>query len=264
MPLKRHLIFPFHYSEKEKTVFVVASISDKPGALAALLKVLSRRVNLVGTSSYSLGGDEAVFSGFGQVLSKRTTAQSLRSEVLKSAKARSCQVWSSRKGLIIDRYHTGFQGGIGEPYVVFPSRGLSDTFEGIVRVFGTGGSTLLYDLGLDYAKVRAPLYKKMMGAHPEARIDELAAIVTALGYGLSDASFGPDYGFLRLRSIECFECSSPTRLGRRCSFLRGLAAGIFGPLFDVDIVGEEPKCRNAGDDYCEFILKAKDGRPLVR
>jgi predicted hydrocarbon binding protein len=43
-----------------------------------------------------------------------------------------------------------------------------------------------------------------------------------------------------------------------------MAVGIFGPLFGVELANEEIKCRNKGDDYCEFILKAKDGLPLVR
>jgi len=259
----RHLIFPFHYAPKEETIFFVATISDKPGALAAFLSVLSKRVNLIGTSSYSLGGNTAIYSGFGKLLAKHTTASSLHAEIAKSRKVKSCQVWKSRNGLIVDRFHTGFQGGVGEPYLVFPARGLSDTFEGIVRVIGTGGSTLLYDLGLDYAKARSGIYKKMMGAHPESHIDELAAIVTALGYGHSEAALSPDRKSIRITSIECFECSTPSRSGRRCSFLRGMAVGIFGPLFDVDMVSEETKCRNAGDDLCEFVLKAKDGQPLV-
>lgn len=263
-PLHRHLIFPFHYAPGEKTVFVVASIPDTPGTLAALLNVLSKRVNLVGTSSYSLGRNVAIFSGYGKVLSKGITAQTLQEEIGKSAKVRSCQVWMSNRGLIVDRFHMGFQTGVGEPYVVFPAKGLSDTFEGIVRTFGTGGETLLYNLGLDYAEARAASYKRMMGLHPESRVDELAAIVTALGYGASTATFEPGYQALRLTSKECFECSSGSVCRRKCSFLRGMAVGIFGPLFDVEMTGEETKCRNAGSDYCEFVLKAKDGQPLVR
>jgi len=228
------------------------------------LSVLSKRVNLIGISSYSLGKDKAIFSGFGRVISKGTTAKSLRAEVAESAKVRSCRVWESNRGLAVDRFHTGFQGGVGEPYVIFPAKGLSETFEGIVKVFGTGGSTLLYDLGLDYAKSRAGVYKKMMGAHPESRIDELAAIVTALGYGFSQAAFSSDYKTLTLTSKECFECSTPSPSGRRCSFLRGMAAGIFGPLFDTEILSEETNCRHAGSDHCEFVLRASDGGPLVR
>jgi len=262
--VQRHVIFPFHYAPNEKTVYVAASIPDTPGTLAALLKVLSRRVNLIGTSSYSLGRNVANFVGFGKVLSEAVDAQSLREEIVKATGVSHCQVWESNQGLIVDRFHTGFQGGVGEPYLVFPTGGLSDAFEKIVSTFGSGGSTLLYDLGLDYAKGRAGLYKGMMGPHPESRIGELTAIVTALGYGNSTASFDSDYSALRLTSEECFECSTPSETGRNCSFLRGMAVGIFGPLFGLELVCEETMCRHRGDVYCEFVLKAKDGGLLVR
>ena len=261
---KRHVIFPFHYDPSQRTVFVAASISDEPGTLAALLVLLSKRVNLIGTSSYALGGNAATFSCFGKLLSAGTTAATLQAELIASAKVVSCQVWESKEGLIVDRFHTGFEAGVGEPYVVFPNRGLSDTFEGVVRVFGSGGSTLLYDLGLSYAKARAAVYKRVIGSHPESRIDELASIVTALGYGLSAAAFDPNHEALRLTSRECFECSTPSECKRQCSFLRGMAVGIFGPLFGLEVVGEETKCRHLEDDFCEFVIRAKDGRPLVR
>jgi len=263
-PVQRHVIFPFHYAPNEKTVYVTASIPDTPGTLAALLKVLSSRVNLIGTSSYSLPRNVAIFAGFGKVLSEAVNAQSLQAEIVKAAGVNHCQVWESNQGLIVDRFHTGFQGGVGEPYLVFPTGGLSDAFEKIVGTFGSGGSTLLYDLGLDYAKGRSGLYKGMMGPHPESRIDELTAIVTALGYGNSTASFDPGYSALRLTSEECFECSTPSETGRTCSFLRGMAVGIFSHLFGLELVCEETMCRHRGDEYCKFVLKAEDGGPLVR
>jgi predicted hydrocarbon binding protein len=262
--LRRHPIFPFHYAPGEETVFFVATIRDQPGALASLLKSLGEHVNLLATSSYSLENDAAVISGYGKALSKRTTPISLKKVIEGCPMVSSCQVWKSEMGLIVDKYHTGYQGGVGEPYVVFPARGLSDTFEGVVRVFGTGGAVLLYELGLDYAKARSGLYKKMIGPHPESRIEELAAIVGALGYGRSTATFEPDYSALKLSSEECFECSSPSSSGRTCSFLRGMAVGIFGSLFNAELESEETKCRHLGDDFCEFTLKAKDGLPLVR
>jgi len=263
-PLRRHIIFPFHYSPDGKTVFIAATISDEPGTLAAVLTFLSKRVNLIGTSSYTLGSNAANFSCYGRLLPPATTAKSLQEEIANSAKVIDCQVWESKDGLIVDRFHTGFQAGIGEPYVVFPNRGLSDTFEGIVKAFGTGGATLLYELGLTYAIARSGIYKKIIGPHPEKRIDDLAAIVTALGYGLSVATIDPGFNVLRLASDECFECSTHSAYRRQCSFLRGMADGIFGPLFGVDVISEETKCRNLGGDRCEFVIRAKDGKPLVR
>jgi predicted hydrocarbon binding protein len=261
-PIERKMIFPFYYAPGERMVHVVARIADEPGTLASLLGALGKVVNLVGTSSYSIGKDAAIFSGFGKAISASVTAKEIQEKAERVPNVRSCEVWESNQGLLVDRFHMGFQGGVGEPYLMFPIRGLSETFEGIVNQFGSGGETILYNQGLDYAKARAAAYRKMMGPHPENRVDELAALVGALGYGKSEAHFESSGRELILTSRECFECSTPTKNGRTCSFLRGMAAGIFSALFNRELVSEETKCRQRGDELCEFTLTAKDGRPL--
>ena len=261
-PLHRKTMFPFHYSPGERTVHIVANLSDEPGTLASLLAILRTKVNLVGTTSYSTGDGSAIFSGIGKVISSSDDASSIQELVRISPEVNTCEVWESKQGLLVDRFHTGFKAGADEPYLMFPTRAMSETFEGIVRTFGSGGSTILYEQGLDYAQARAGLYKRMMGPHPETRIDELTAIVGALGYGSSIASFDPSRKALKLTCRECFECSTPTETGRTCSFLRGMAVGIFSSLFDKELECEETKCRQKGKSECEFVLTSKNHQPL--
>jgi predicted hydrocarbon binding protein len=241
---------------------VVAWLSDEPGTLASLLSALKSQVNLVSTSSYSLGGNLAIFSGFGEVLSESATAEAIQGLTAKLPNVSGCQVWESRDGLLVDRFHTGFQAGVGEPYLIFLTRALSETFEGIVRTFGSGGQTILYKQGLNYGRSRSGLYKMMMREHPERRLDDLTAIVGALGYGKSTATLEPSGKAMTLTSIECFECSTPTRTGRTCMFQLGMAVGIFSALFAKDLVGEETLCRQKGNEHCEFVLKVKDQQRL--
>jgi predicted hydrocarbon binding protein len=209
-----------------------------------------------------LGGNVAIFSGFGEVLSKSVTAQALQGMMAKLPNVSGCQVWESREGLLVDRFHTGFQAGVGEPYLILPARALSETFEGIVRTFGSGGQTILYEQGLDYGRSRSGIYKKMIRKHPERRLDDLTSIVGALGYGKSTATLEPSGKAMTLTSIECFECSTPTRTGRTCKFLQGMAVGIFSALFGKELVGEETLCRQKGNEHCEFVLRAKDNQRL--
>jgi len=260
--LNRKRIFPFHYAPGVRMVHVVATIADEPGALASLLGDLSGKVNLIGTSTYSTDDNKAIFSGFGRVLSETESAQTIQVSASNSARVFDCNVWDSVDGLLVDRFHTGFFAGVGEPYLIFPNRGLSETFEGVVKALGSGGEFILYTQGLNYAKTRGPLYKKIMGNHPETRIDELTALVGALGYGRSTASTDASGMSIRLTSQECFECSTPTHSNRTCSFLRGMAVGIFGCIFDKELVGTETKCRQKGHEECVFILTPKDQRPM--
>jgi predicted hydrocarbon binding protein len=260
--VQRKTVFPFHYSPDERMVHVLAKLTDEPGTLASLLSVLGTKVNLVGTSSYSTSDGAAIFSGFGKILSSSNNAHSIQKHAAKAPSVLSCQVWEDKEGLLVDRFHTGFQAGFGEPYLMFPLKGLSDTFERIVKTFGSGGQTILYTYGLDYGMARAPLYKSIMGEHPETRLDELTAIVGALGYAASTATFESSGKVLKLTARECFECSTPTTTERKCAFLRGMAVGIFSTLFNKELVCEETKCRQEGNEECEFVLRAKGNVPL--
>jgi len=260
--VQRKTVFPFHYSNDKRMVHVLARLSDEPGTLASLLSILGSKVNLIGTSSYSTPDGAAIFSGFGKILSDSDDAKSIQKHAAMAPSVLSCQVWEDKDGLLVDRFHTGFQAGFGEPYLMFPLKGLSETFERISETFGSGGQTILYTYGLDYGTARAPLYKSIMGEHPERRLDELTAIVGALGYAASTATLEPSSKVLRLTARECFECSTPTGTGRRCSFLRGMAVGIFSTLFNKELTCEETKCRHKGNKECEFVLRARDNEPL--
>jgi predicted hydrocarbon binding protein len=260
--VNRNLLFPFYYAPGRRMVHVVALISDEPGTLSSLLSALKVQVNLISTSSYSLGGNSAIFSGFGEALSQSVSEQTLQEMITELPNVNGTQVWESKDGLIVDRYHTGFQAGAGEPYLILPAKALSETFEEIVRTFDSGGRMILYDQGLGYGRSRSGVYKKIIGAHPEKRLDELTAIVGALGFGKSVATLSSSRSALTLTSVECFECSTRTKTGRGCDFLRGMAVGIFSALFDKELIGEETVCRQTGGKQCEFVLKTKDQLPL--
>jgi predicted hydrocarbon binding protein len=259
---RRKVEYPFHYSPDGKLVHVVAELHDKPGTLALLLNALGGKVNLIGTTSYVTDGGTAVFSGFGRVLSKNDTAQSIQKLVSEYHSVLGCEVWESSDGLIVDRFHTGLQTGLGEHYTMFPTTSLAKAFEEVVRVFGSGGATILYFQGLDFAKARWSQYSLMLGPHPEKRIEEAASILESFGYGSITASSDP-YGWtLTLEVRDCFECSVGTENKRRCEFLRGMIVGLFGGMYGKRVACQETKCRLKGDKVCEFIVKAEDGQSL--
>jgi predicted hydrocarbon binding protein len=258
---RRKVEFPFHYSTKGKYVQIVARIADAPGTLASVLTALGEKVDLVGTSSYSAEEGTAIFSGFGRVLSESDDADSIEKHAVKSRSLHGCKVWESREGLLVDSFHHGLQTTSGEAYLMIPTMALASTFETLVKTFGTGGETILYYQGKDYAKARWELYRKVLGPHPENRFTDLTAIFTALGWGISTVKF--EGGRVSYVTKDCFECSVGTHNGRRCSFLRGMAVGTAEGIFGKEIICEETLCRLKGDDVCEFVLASKDDTPLV-
>jgi predicted hydrocarbon binding protein len=259
MPRRRKVEFPFHYAPEGRYVQVVARLSDEPGALASLLGLLGGRLNLVGTQSYSIEDGSAMFSGYGKILDD-SSAHDIEELSSLSHSVQACRVWESNNGLLVDRFHIGLQTASGEAFLMLPVTALASTFEELVRTFGSGGETILYSQGMDYAKVRWNVYKKILGPHPETRIDDLAAIFGSLGWGITTVRF--ESGKLKYVTRDCFECSVKTSYSRRCSFLRGMAVGIGQNVFGEELICEETRCRQKGGDVCEFVLSAKDGTPL--
>jgi predicted hydrocarbon binding protein len=132
--------------------------------------------------------------------------------------------------------------------------GLSQTFINIVKVFGSGGETLLYLQGKDFAMARFAVYKELLGPNPWDRLSEAAHIYEALGYGtvaITRENGGKSIG---ISVKDCFECSGARTNGRNCSFMRGVAVGSFSAVLGVEYKGEETKCRFKGSRVCEFVL----------
>ena len=258
------VIFPYHFSPDKRLVHIVARISDDPGALASVLTLIGSKVNLIGTTSYALKGGTAIFSGFGELLSRSDTGESVREFVTLSRKVMACQVWESKGGLLVDWFHTGVQSSTGEPCIILPTSGLAKTFDEVVRTFGSGGETILYLQGREFAIARFELYRKMLGPHPEKRFDEALHIFEAAGYGSSSVDIRDSGKELHLVTKGCFECSSGSESGRTCAYTRGLAVGSFGEAFGKELTCEEIRCRLKRSNECEFVLRAKDGQPLVQ
>jgi len=258
MPRQKKIVFPYYYSPGKKLVNVVAKIRDEPGALANLLKGIAPMVNLLGSSSYGIGGGKAIFSGFAETLFHTDSADSIRATLDELPDVLDYQVWESHDGLLVDWFHTGMQSTNGEEYIMFPAKSFAGTFEQVMEALGpTGGDALLFLEGKRFAEVRFTLYREMLGPNPSNRVEEASKIFEALGYGSSTIRLEDSGKTVRLIQEDCFECSGPTRRGRTCSFTRGVAVGSFGALTGREFVCEEVKCRLKGAKLCEFVLTQK-------
>ncbi|HUK80069.1 MAG TPA: V4R domain-containing protein [Nitrososphaerales archaeon] len=253
MSRRRRVVFPYYYSANKKLFHVVVRIRDVPGALAGVLALLTKEVNLLGSTSYSIGEDAAMFSCFAEALRKSETSEYIQGLLAMSPWVLQSEVSESKNGLLVDSFHTGIQTGTGEPYIIFPTAGLAEVFEKLVKTFGSGGETILYELGRNFGHDRLSVYRTILGAEPRARVEDFAHVFEAMGYGASVIIQNSD-GSIRIVVDECFECATPSEIGRTCAFRRGLAAGSFGALLEQETECEEIKCRSKGAKVCEFIV----------
>ena len=254
---RRKLVFPFHYAPGKRLLQIVVNLRERPGALAEVLVALGSKVNLIGSTSYRTGTSRGIFSGIGEFLSEKDGPKDIEALVAPLRSVVACQVWESREGLLVDRFHSGVESGMGEPYIMLPAAGLAQTFDKLIKTFGTGGETILYLEGKDFGLARFSLYRKMLGDDPAGRSEEAAHIFEALGYGTGAVEMVEPGKMVRIVRRECFECEGQPTNGHSCAFSRGLASGIFEALYGAPMTCEEVGCRLKGADRCEFVVKPR-------
>jgi predicted hydrocarbon binding protein len=260
--IRRKVEFPFYYSAKSKSVHIMADLVSTTSAVTGVLMRLKTKVEFVGVSAYSSGEDTITFSAIGTLRSASDTPQSIKALISQLGVVRRCEVAGSKKGLLIDRFHTGFQVGAGEPFLMVPTAVLASTFEAVARAFGTGGETILYNQGKAYSTARWAGISLALGPSSRTRLEEVAAMTAAAGWAIVEIRHMPGTSIVEFVNHDCFECSGIAKGGHGCPFIRGMAVGLIESAFGTKVTSEETRCREDGSDACVFILKTIDGRSL--
>ncbi len=256
-PRKR--LHAFLYVPEGMGFHIVTELKNEPGALESLLNLLRKSVDLTNTISYNSDEGKAVSSVFAMSLDPSLTEEALKEAILESPLVEACQVVGSKGGLVVDTYHLGTELGPGEPLLAISAKGFSHMFQTLVKLFGTGGETILYEEGLALGRSNGEYVRGLFGkAFVKDRITDLAALYEALGWGISAVEVRSDSA-LTVRIEDCFECEGGKGVAKGCNFFKGHLVGIVSRFFDGDFRGEESKCRLRGDPHCEFELERVAG-----
>jgi len=250
----KHRIFPLHYDPSKKLFHIVVKLSDAPGSYSSVLDILRTRVNLIGTSTYTLSDGTAIFSGFSEALSARETGEGIRKLILGSKAAIEATVHEGSQGLLLDTFHDGFAVD-SEAYVLLRRGDLTHMFDRVSRILGSGGDALLYEEGRAMSQWNVESLAKKFGIE---RFREKGSILYRMmstqGWGDVEGKLGPGKGEFTMVVSDGSECSGEGTPRKECSFMRGYFAGsaysIYGREFDV----KETKCGFKGGKACEFRL----------
>ena len=248
----KHRLFPVHFAPGKRLFHVIVRLSDAPGSFSLILNRLRLKLNLIGTSTYSLSDGTAIFSGFAEALSPGETAEGIRKLALGSKGAIEAEVKEGRDGLLIDTFHIGFEVD-GDDFVLMRSRGVGQMFDRVSGMLGSGGDALLYEEGLAMGKWNAEtLIKKIGVRRAKAQAGALGKSLSAQGLGEIEGDVGPSGGTFNMKVNGCFECAGEGTRRKGCHFMRGYFSGsaeaLYGKRFEV----EEPRCVLRGAKYCEF------------
>jgi len=252
-PLKSRM-FLYSYHPDEKTFHIVVMLKNRPGALSSVLGLLSDRVNLMSSTTYDVDPDNAVWSAFAKALAADEERASLEGLLGKSAFVLEATVTDSDEGLLVDGFHSGFEDNRGLARTIMTRSGLSSTFDRLVSVFGTGGSTVLYEEGRGLGISNAQGVIRLMGPSlARAKTRRMYKVWGPMGWGNAQFSEGPD-GVYALKVEDCFECSSRGKVRTQCDWMRGHITGYLSTIFGSQLECKETACRFRGDTLCEFAL----------
>ena len=250
----RHRIFPVHYRPKKKLFHVIVELSDAPGSYSLVLDALRPKLNLIGTSTYTLDDGTAVFSGFTEALSEDVTPDLIKKLVLGSKGAFDAVVKEGRDGLLIDTFHVGFNVD-GDDHLLLRSRGLGQMFDKVSSMLGSGGDALLYEEGLAMGHWNAEhIIGRIGAAMVKAQVGALSRTLSAQGFGDVEGDIGPNDGEFIMTVRDCFECTGDGVKRKGCNFMRGYFVGSAQAIFGKKYGCEEPKCVLRGAKSCEFRL----------
>ena len=247
--------FPLLYSKEKKLFNIVVHMSDDPGSMRAILEALEEKVNLIGTSCYTLSDGTAMFTAFAEALSQDETASTLKGALGSLDTALETEVGEGKGGLLVDTFHTGIQVGRDE-YLLMRREGLSGVFDHIVKLFGSGGEVLLHEegraLGRDDAQRRISELGEDVAANESAY---LGRALTPQGWGVVESSAKPGQTDYKVTVADCFECSGEGGVRKGCDFVRGFYEGSVEVTRGREPKVEEVACRLRGDDACVFTIK---------
>jgi predicted hydrocarbon binding protein len=252
-PTKRR-IFPIYYAPGKKLFHIIVKLSDAPGSFSGILNLLGPKVNLVGTTTYTLSDGTAIFSGFSESLSPKETAQGLKKLIMSSKAAIDAQVVEGNDGLLIDTFHTGIEVG-GDEFMLVRRLGVSLMFDHVANLLGSGGEALLYEEGRSLGRLNSENMMKLVGRHRvRASSAELSHFLTAQGWGSPEIVGGTAEERFVVKLKDCFECSARTGSRKGCNFMRGYFAGAAETSLGRNAEVQEVRCFLKGAPLCEFVV----------
>ena len=245
-----------YYSKGANVFHIIIRISDAPGSFGRVLDLLGSKVNLVGTSTYTLGDGSAMVSAFAEALSKNETAAGIKKLLAASSVVVESEVRQGKDGLLVDTFHTGLE-ALREDYMLLRRWGMGSVFDHIVKIFGTGGEVLLYEEGAAMARgnlerTTAALSPQILAEYPSY----LMNFLSAQGWGQFKLEQKRDKSVITV--TDCFECAKGSEVRKKCDFVRGYLEGTASAAGGVPTQVEELQCTLKGGRACVFQVSRRE------
>lgn len=234
-----------------------------PGALGDVATRLGKAgVNILSTGDCSSPDNpESTLSFFVEAKDPNATGDDI-SKVLKSSPFfLDGEVKQGDSKLMIDDFGFPmmfFPGGRG---ILLPQAGMTAMFADLVKLFGTGGESILFRAGEAMGREGAgDLAKLFSGDEVTTGAAQFTKLYAALGWGrLQVIGAEPGRTWYTLRLSDGFESAGVKSARPNCHFTRGLIAGSSERILGRAVDCKEMECAAAGSSDCIFVVGPKEG-----
>ena len=243
--------------DPKRSVFLVSlKTKNVPGALGDVATRLGNaKVNILSTSNYALPDRaDSLVSFFAEAEDTKMREGDLDKVVKSSPYVLDSRVRMSDSGFMVDDFAfplVYFPSGRG---VLFPQSGITAMFEDLVKLFGSGGESILFRAGYAVGREGSDQLAKFFGEDKMvADANSFTALYGALGWGklvVEDINF--ESGETLLRLMDGFESLGVRSTKPNCHFTRGLVTGSTERLLGKALTTEEQECASMGASFCRF------------
>ncbi|MEM1574733.1 MAG: V4R domain-containing protein [Nitrososphaerota archaeon] len=253
-------IFSGAYSPNRKIVEFSFKLKNVPGVIEKISSEMAKhRINILSGFHVAYPDkEEAIWSFFADFTNADIETKDIIEKIRSMNTILDMNFNEGRiNGLLIDNFHF--------PLLVLNERSITlrvDSMASIIKrlyeVFGTGGATILYEMGMELGENAV---KKTKEKYNIKGIEVLKAILIeriTKGWGIPELEeFNEEKSISRIRVYELFECMPFKGMKKEASsyFFKGYLTGILKNLFNKEIEIIEEKCVAKGDPYCLFITK---------
>ena len=247
-----------------KTIYLVAVKSKNvPGALGDIATRIGKAgLNILTASDCSLPeAEDSAVSFFLEPREGEHSEEEVRKAVATSPFVTDVNVRTSSSKLMVDDLGFPVMYFPSGRAVIFPQRGIVAMFRDVIRMFGTGGESILFRAGYSVGTQGTNDLAKAVGDEDlQAHTESFTSLFSALGWGRLEMVGGAeDLSSIRLRLEDGFESDGVKSSKPACHFTRGMVAGSAERIFGESVTCEEAMCEAAGDPYCEFTVSRRIG-----
>jgi len=253
-------IFSGAYAPNKKIVEFYFKLKNIPGVIEKISSIMAKhKINIL--SGFHVAypeKEEAIWSFFADFTNADIGVKEIIERIRSMNVALDMNLNEEKiDGLLIDNFHFPLL-VLNERSITLRVDSLANIIKRLYEVFGSGGATILYEMGMELGENAV---KKTKERYNIKGVEVLKAILIeriTKGWGIPELEeFNEEKNIAIIRVHELCECIPFKGMKKEANsyFFKGYLTGILKNLFNKEVKVIEEKCVAKGDPYCLFITK---------